>query len=178
MYVRRDPSITAWRPVPGYPHYMVSDTGVIVSGAAQRQGRYNARLTNMPRPNGYIRVKLCRDGTHASVPLHRAVAWAFLGPAPEGKPFVNHLNGVRDDNRAENLQWVSHYENCQHAKNVLRSTAKGEKNPGALLTAADVPAIRARLARKESYASIGRDYGVTYQAISNLARGKTWGGGP
>lgn len=170
-YVRRDPSITSWRAVPGYPHYTVSDTGVLLSRAPRRKS-VGAMVPQL-RANGYLRTKLCRDGRVLSVPLHRVVAWAFLGEAPEGRPFVNHLNGVKTDNRAENLEWVSHAENCRHSATVLRKQ-RGERNPGAVLRARDVLAIRERLARREGFAAIARDYRVTYQTIGHIHRGRTW----
>lgn len=64
--------------------------------------------------NGYYAARICKNGTVKTAFIHRLMAEIFI-PNPENKPQVNHINGVKTDNRIENLEWVTCQENIQHA---------------------------------------------------------------
>lgn len=69
-------------------------------------------------PNGYIQVSLCKNNKYKTFYAHRLVACAFL-ENKNNKPQVNHKNGNKSDNRAENLEWVTVSENIFHKIKVL-----------------------------------------------------------
>ena len=71
---------------------------------------------------GYNKVHLNKNGNRKSIAVHRLIALNFIAN-PENKKEVNHKNGIKSDNRIENLEWNTHQENIQHAhKTGLAST--------------------------------------------------------
>ena len=66
---------------------------------------------------GYLRLDISINGKRQYFYIHRAVAETFI-PNPKNKPYVNHINGIKTDNRAKNLEWVTSKENTQHAVRI------------------------------------------------------------
>ena len=70
-----------------------------------------------PWSNGYLQVFL--SGSRNPQSVHRLVAKAFL-PNPENKPCVDHINGNKQDNRVENLRWVTNKENTNNPNTIWK----------------------------------------------------------
>ena len=93
--------------IPGFENYTISETGVIFDMNLNKE-------IKVVISDGYALVGLRKNKKRYFFLRHRLVAQAFI-PNPENKPYVNHKNGVRHDNRLENLEWVTHSENVKHA---------------------------------------------------------------
>ena len=112
------------------------------------------------------RLKLCRD-------VHRLVTEAFLGPRPDGL-FVNHINGIKTDNRLENLEYVTPRENIMHAiRTGLMKHSFGESHRSAKLTVAKVLEIRSLLPTTLR-SVLAKQFGVSYHAIRKIEKRLSW----
>lgn len=95
-----------WKKIPGFPSYFVSIDGRVLS----LKGINPIILKPQTRTKGYKFVDLRDNGKNEKIDIHRLVLMAFVGMPPEGKE-CDHINRVRDDNRLENLRWVTKIEN-------------------------------------------------------------------
>lgn len=113
-----------WKPVIGYEsRYEVSNMGNVRSLNYRSTGK-TRMLKPVTEGKGYLMVGLCCNQTMKWGKVHRLVASAFI-PNPENKPQVNHINGIKTDNRADNLEWVTNGENLRHAyKHGLKQGSK------------------------------------------------------
>lgn len=160
-----------WRDIPGYEGiYQVSNLGSIRNIKVKKAPK---SLTSFLTAQGYLGVGLKYIG-RKTFTVHRLVMLAFIGECPAGHE-VNHINGIKTDNRLSNLEYITHSQNMRHSVDVLNNrSARGEESGRAKLTNQDVQFIRDALSRGESRRALGRHYGVHHRTICNIEHGLTW----
>ena len=105
-----------WKDVPGTGgRIKVSSNGKVRSFLRDKAD--GSDLVATPDPKGYMKIHMTLDRVRVNFKVHRLVAGAFV-PNPEQKPQVNHIDGDKRNNRADNLEWVTNLENMRHAINA------------------------------------------------------------
>lgn len=130
--------IEIWKPVKGYEgYYEVSDFGNVRSLDKYIKCRggnlrlLKGRIISLCKDkDGYLIFNLIKDKVRKNCKVHRLVAENFIDN-PKNKPQVNHKNGIKSDNRLENLEWCLPVENMKHAvKNGFYKSGKEHHNFG------------------------------------------------
>lgn len=159
-----------WRPVVGWEDsYQVSSLGRVRRIATFRVLSPGIR-------SQYLSVALCVSGLSKlkSCTVHRLVAVAFHPGYTPGLE-VNHVDGNKLNNRADNLEWVTPADNVRHAVRLgLFNSARGERITLSKLTSDLIPIIRAEHCNGQTLAALGRRFGVTPEAISSVVKRRTW----
>ena len=137
-----------WRPVNGFESkYEVSNYGRVrsIDHEMKSLGGYRTvkgRILKQKVEHGYCRVQLSiSKHKHPHKQVHRLVAEAFV-PNPDNKPEVNHIDGCKTNNCAENLEWVTSSENSVHAIENGLQRPKTDEELQKMWDASSKPVIR------------------------------------
>lgn len=146
-----------WKDIPGYEgYYQISNLGRVKSLARTIDIKLKGKDTRIGikerilkpqviQSSGYPYVGLHKECKLKNTLIHRLLMEAYC-PNPNNKPYVNHINGIKTDNRLENLEWCTKSENAIHAikqgLTPIPPTYYGSKNPRSKLKESEVGLIK------------------------------------
>lgn len=150
-----------WRNIECGP-YRVSSWGRI-------RGSRGWVLEPRKHTNGYLRVSISTNGRPKDEYIHRIVCRAFHGEPPFANYHADHINGIRHDNRAENLRWASPEENRQR-----RRFARGEESGLASLSEATVREVLSLSKDGMRDRDLAQKFGIPRRYICDIRLRKVW----
>lgn len=149
-----------WKPVKEFEGlYEVSNLGR-VRALSKRGFERGGILKQRKNTGGYMELRLSKNNQKFNVLVHRLVAMSFI-PNPDNKPCINHIDGNKQNNVVENLEWCTHKENAQHALKHGLFDVK---------TMRDVACKKRAVYGHPNDVSVIRSDGVVFQTIAEAAK--------
>ena len=167
-----------WKDIKGFEGlYQVSNTGKVKSLERIDRGGNNHKeriLKSCLSGRGYLMIGLYKSGKRYSTNIHKLVATHFI-KNHYNKQQVNHLDGDKQNNLSNNLEWCSPSENIRHAhKNGLSKAVKGEQVGTSKLNKAEAEIIKNMKGKGLSQRAIGELFNISQQEVCKIHNNKCW----
>lgn len=165
-----------WMPIKGYEGlYAVSNKGRIKSFNISNYRNRELIMSPILHKTGYEIIGLTKKGKQRLFRLHRLVALHFC-KKEDGCNVVNHLNGVKTDNKSENLEWTTVSGNTKHSfKMGLQKPRVGEESTSAILSKKEILEIRSKYeAGGYTHLELSNIFCVSRTNISLIVNRKRW----
>lgn len=157
-----------WKDIKNYEGlYKISNLGQVKSLTR------NIILKTATDKKGYLRVSLCKNCKDKYYRIHRLVLQAFIGNSDLQ---CNHINGIKNDNRLENLEWVTSSENMKHSYRIgVHKIKKGENGTNVKLKKEDVILIRKLCSIYHiKHKTISCLFDINKSTVSAIVTGRNW----
>lgn len=151
--------------IPNYPKYSITKDGQVFS---HYMNKFKKLQTDR---QGYLVVTLKNKFNRKKFLVHRLVLLTYLG---QSKLDVNHINGVKDDNRLENLEYTTASDNLKHAYRLGLICQKGENHNQSKLTENQVKEIKKLLETGIKNKELAKRFNISDKTISNIKCGRRW----
>lgn len=158
-----------------YPLYRIYEDGTIIKDKSNTQRNDFKVLKHSISIKGYHSVNVYdKEMKECKERVHRLVAFAFVEGETDVNNIVNHIDGNKNNNHVDNLEWCSIIYNNRHAIEQLGVSRKGEGNGFSKLTESQVLDIRERYENGESVKDLVFRYNLNKTTISRIVKRKTW----
>lgn len=158
-----------------YTDYYITENGKVYSKKYHHRQNPNCELREMKctiHKTGYSVIELFKNKIGKSFRVHRLVAECYI-PNPDNKPYVNHIDGNKSNNKLINLEWCTAKENEYHKRTVLKKHIIGSDVYGSKLNNDDVLWIRNNR-NNFSTKELSYKFNVSTTSIYNILKNKTW----
>ena len=164
--------------------YAITNMGRVWSYPKRcKHGRKTGKwLSPVNHRNGYLQIVFSKNGERKKYLIHRLVAFTFL-PCEKNGLEINHKNGIRNDNRVENLEWVTRQQNNFHAYRVLGRINSNRQREVASLCGKKLRKLKIDIANEIrdkyrmqniSMKTLGELYSLSASNIYNIIRRKSY----
>lgn len=173
-----DYSTEIWKPIPGFHGYEASSLGQVRSldqvsiGRSKSQRPIKGRTLKPQMVRGYLYVTFSYNRRPKRIPISHCVLLAFIGPRKAGTQAC-HNNGIRTDNRPENLRWDTAKNNT--ADKLLHGTQqRGSSIVNSKLNEMSVREVRRLVANGTPQTQVAKMFGIRQTNVSMIVHRKTW----